>query len=140
MSTVRRAVLVLALAVCTILAGGLTARAAFSDAAARSTSITTNTITPPTSVTAVKNSCSSSRWMDVTISWQPSTSARIDGYAVTAYRSDGSVVPVGTTGTGGRSLRITLDKQNSASAVFTVTTTTSYGWSAESLSSAAITC
>ncbi|NYJ05072.1 hypothetical protein [Petropleomorpha daqingensis] len=140
MSTARRAVLVLVLAVSTVLAGGLAAEASFSESVGGSTSITTNAITAPTGVTAVKNSCSNARWIDVTISWQPSPSARINGYAVTAYRSDGQVTMVGTTGTGSTALRTTVDKLTGASTVFTVTTTTSYGWTAESLSSASITC
>jgi hypothetical protein len=136
---VRRAFLVLALAIATVLAGGLAARASFADSAGTSTAITTNTITAPTGVTAARNSCSNSRWFDVTLSWRPSGSARISGYAVTGYRDDGQVVRVGTTGTGSTSLTTTLDKKDGAVA-FTVTTTTTYGWSAESLPTASITC
>ncbi|HEV7211071.1 MAG TPA: hypothetical protein VGN47_05085 [Blastococcus sp.] len=113
--------------------GDVAAWASFSGSAGASTSITTNSITAPTGVTATLATCSNARWIDVTISWRPSRSARISGYAVTAYWDGGAGVPVGTTGTGSTSLTTTLDKQDGTSAAFTGHHHPTYGWSAESL-------
>lgn len=140
MSAIRRTVLVFAVAALTVLTGGAAAWGAFSDSAGSSTTIITNTITAPTGVTATKNSCSNQRWINVTVSWQASPSARISGYAVTAYGNDGQVLPIGTTGPGTTSLGTTLDKLSGTSVTFTVTTTTSYGWSAESPPTTTLSC
>ena len=104
--------------------------------------VTTAVVQPPTNVAAVLASCSNGRWMSVTVSWQPSTSARVSGYVVKAYRNDGQVTTVGQTDGAATSANTTVDKlgAGSTSVTFSVTTLTDYGWTAESTQSAQMTC
>lgn len=137
----RRAVATALLALVMLIGLGVPAEAAFSrQRALPTTSIATATMAPPTAVTARAASCSSGRWMTVTVSWSPSTSSRVTGYVITAYRSDGQVVTVGQTSGDSTSAQISVDKLDTgmASAAFTVTATL-LGWTAESAASA-ITC
>ncbi|MGY1641382.1 fibronectin type III domain-containing protein [Geodermatophilus sp. SYSU D00703] len=144
MNTVRRTVTVLVLTMVVVLVGSISASAAYRDTVTvGQVSVTTPTISAPATVSATKNSCSNARWMGVTVAWQPSTSSRISGYQVTAYRDDGRVYPVDTVGAGTTSVTTTLDKHDGpvTSYTFTVTTTTAYGWtSTESLRSGTVTC
>jgi hypothetical protein len=138
----RRTVLTALIALAIVIGLGVPAQAAFSkQRALPSTSIATATLTPPTKVSALLASCSNGRWMTVTVSWSPSTFSRVTGYVIQAYRSDGQVMTVGQTSAGSTSAQVNMDKFDTGltSAAFTVTATLS-GWTAESSSSATITC
>jgi hypothetical protein len=104
--------------------------------------VTTAVVQSPTNVKAELASCSNARWMSVTVSWQPSSSARVSGYQVKAYRNDGQVTTVGQIDGAATSANTTVDKlgAGSTSVTFTVTTLTDYGWTAESTQSAQMTC
>jgi uncharacterized protein (DUF58 family) len=104
--------------------------------------VATAVVQSPTNVKAELASCSNARWMSVTVSWQPSTSARVSGYLVKAYRNDGQVATVGQTDGAATSANTTVDKlaAGSTSVTFTVTTLSDYGWTAESTQSAQMTC
>ncbi|SFL71145.1 fibronectin type III domain-containing protein [Geodermatophilus ruber] len=143
--TIRKRIMtILGLVVAALLAGTVAASAAYKDTAALpQTSIATHVIAAPTGVEATRANCSNARWMDVTVTWQPSTSARISGYEIKAYRDDGRVFTVATTGTGTTSATTRTDKHEGAPTTytFTVTTLTSSGWtSPESLPSGSVTC
>jgi hypothetical protein len=121
----------------------LPANAAFSDRTnAVQTSVATTTVGAPGNVAAQLASCSNGRWMSVAISWTASSSSRVSGYLVKAYETGGQVAVVAQTDAASTGANITLDKLSpgTSSVSFTVTTRTSYGWSAESLPSGALTC
>jgi hypothetical protein len=135
-SVLRRGLLLLALAFVSVASNTLVASASYADSARVPTSIATGTVSAPTDVTVVRSSCSNGRWIEVTITCRASSTPRISGYAVTAYWADGQVAQLGTTGSGITSLVTTFDKHEGVPVACTVTTTTSYGWSAESLRAA----
>jgi hypothetical protein len=80
--------------------------------------------------------------MSVAVSWDDSTSPTVSGYAVKAYRSDGQVTTVAQFVDTTTTADTTVDKlsSGSTSVTFTVTTLTSYGWTAESSRSGQMTC
>jgi hypothetical protein len=91
-----------------VLAGGiLPASATFSDSVARTTTVSTATITPPTQVEA-KTICTTTVdpvsqatttvATDVKIEWWQSTSSRATGYRVTVHPAGGSAYTLATTG------------------------------------------
>jgi hypothetical protein len=134
----RRSALLLAIAVGTLV--GLTAnpaQAAFADKATMATlTIGTATIVPPGNV-QVSARCGD--WFSVAgISWNRSSSRDVTGYTVTAYRSNGNATVLGTTNGTTSSTNALI--ANGATYSFTVTTVTSYGWTAESTRTGTIRC
>ena len=105
-----------------------------------SMTVSTETVAPPTDVTAVVGSCSNGRWRSITVSWNPSASRGVSGYRVDAHRDDGSTVTVEETSA--TSTTTTLDKLSpgSTTVTFTVRTLTTYGWTAESAPTGSLTC
>jgi len=141
-SRVRRTAGTTLVALTIVIGLGVPAQATFArQRALPQTSVVTATVAPPTNVAAQVASCSNSRWMTVTVSWSPSTSSRVTGYVIKAYRGDGQVTTVGQTDAVTSSTQVSMDKFNTGltSAAFTVTATLA-GWTAESASSATITC
>jgi hypothetical protein len=140
---VRRAVSAGVLALAILSGPCLPAWATFSASAPLpQTRISTATIEAPTNVAALLNSCSNARWMSVTVSWTPSPTSRISGYSITAYRSGGSVTTVAQTDAATTSATVTVDKLSTGATtvVFTVTTMTAAGWTAESAQSGPLAC
>jgi hypothetical protein len=107
-----------------------------------SMSLTTRTVAPATNVTAVLSSCSNMRWMNITVSWTSSPTAGVSGYVVDAHRNDGASMTVARTSASTTSTATTVDKlsEGATTVTFTVTTQTSYGWTAVSASSGPLTC
>lgn len=143
MTGLRRTLALLTLTVAVVLAVTAPASANFSlTRFLASTTISTGSVDAPSGVNAVLASCSNGRWMSVTVSWSPSASPGVTGYAVTAYRSDGQVTTVAQTDAATTTANTTVDKLSagSTSVAFTVTTLTSYGWTAESARSGQMTC
>jgi hypothetical protein len=104
-------------------------------------SVATATVQPPMNVSAQLGSCSNGRWMSVTVTWDPSSSSRISGYTVRAYRSDGQASIVATTDSSTTSVTTTVDKLSTGSTTVTFTVTAQVsGWTAESLPSGPLTC
>jgi hypothetical protein len=140
---IRRTLAVVTLTIAAILATTAPAVASFGKARALPTmTISTGTVTAPANVSALLASCSNGRWMSVTVSWDPSASPKVSGYTVKAYRSDGQVSTVAQTNATTTTADTTVDKLSagSTSVTFTVTTLTSYGWTAESSRSGQMTC
>ena len=142
--TTRRLLVLLALTVAGVLGSGSTAaNATFADSAALpSTTVGTATVAAPANVTAELTSCSSTRWMPISVAWQPSASAGVKGYIVQARLSNGRLHAVDSTSATGTQATVMVDKfVGSATSVgITVTTLTSYGWTATSPRTSALTC
>jgi hypothetical protein len=147
-TTIRRWLLLPVIAVALVLAATTSANAAFSaQSSVALPAVSTLQVAPPTGLTIGASSCywthdPSTGWhymAQTKISWTATTTTRgVTGYVVTALRTDGSTLtslavdPTVTSVTG------TFD-----SALYvrvTVTTTTSYGWTAQTAPSQAITC
>ena len=135
MTRIRRSLLLLALTFAVVLAGaGSTApaQATFGDSAGVSLgTISTATVAAPTNVVGGLSCGRTSATMSVT--WQPSTSARVSGYLVTVYFSDGYVQTVQKAATD-TSWSASIDPYwvTVNSVRYSVTTQTDYGWTTES--------
>jgi hypothetical protein len=134
MNGIRRGLLVLGLTVATFAgAAGSTAPASatFADSAAVSTSTSTETVAPPTDVVGKLTCGRPSATMSAT--WKLSTSARVSGYLVSVYFSDGFVQTeqVSSTAT---SWSASIDPYwvTMYSVRYSVTTQTDYKWTKES--------
>ena len=136
MTTVRRLLVLLALIVAVVLGSGSTAaNATFADSTALpSTTVGTGTVAAPANVTARLWSCSSTRWMGIAVAWQPSASAGVSGYRIYASLSNGRTYAVGAVSATDTQATVTVDKfaGPATSVAITVTTLTSYGWTATS--------
>ena len=144
MTAARRLLVLLALTVVAVLGAGSTAaNATFSAAAALpGMTVGTGTVAAPGNVTAELMSCSNARWMGVEVGCQPSASQGVSGYRVQAHLSDGRTSTVAETGATATSVTAVVDKFSArpASVAFTVTTLTSYGWTATSPMTSALAC
>jgi hypothetical protein len=79
--------------------------------------------------------------LTVTASWPASGSRGVSGYLVNAHLYDGSVFPMVQTAPGTLFTSQTVDADNLAlQPRLSVTTLTSYGWTAETAQSAVLTC
>jgi hypothetical protein len=120
------------------------AQAGFADSAAVSTTIETLTVAAPTQVEA-KAVCvtipgTGGVKTTVQIKWRQSTSPDVSGYLIIAYPVDGPSYELAFTEATGRLLVSTDENLVSSSAQFTVTTLTTYGWTAESVRTEPLTC
>jgi hypothetical protein len=115
------------------------AQASFADSASRTTAITTATINAPTNVTGSLACGRSTATMGTT--WNLSTSARVSGYRVTVYFSDGFVqtAELGPTATSW-SAPIDIYFVTAFSVQYSVTTTTDFGWMTESARTGTFQC
>ncbi|WP_100498931.1 hypothetical protein [Geodermatophilus chilensis] len=142
--TTRRLLVLLALTVAVILGSGSTAaNATFADSTALpSTTVGTATVAAPANVTAELMSCSSTRGMRIAVAWEPSASAGVRGYLVQAYLSNGRTYAVDSTSATESQATVIVDKfaGPATSVALTVTTLTSYGWTATSPRTSALTC
>lgn len=136
----RRGAVVAGLFLALIVATTLPASAAFSASSAASTTITTVTVVAPDPVT-VTSRCTGINY-NATVSWTASTSANVTGYRVLAYLNNGTTSLVGTTDAATFSLPVssTSSTLSTYQPRITVTTLTSYGWTAESIPSAVLSC
>jgi hypothetical protein len=149
--TIRRSI-VLVLTVLTVLIGGSPAQASFATkTAALAANVTAITVAAPVTVTTSGTKCSTSyNWstgtttttLNAKVSWSASTTARgVTGYLVTAVFSDGTKYPVAQVAAPGTSIRGDFDAYYATQNIrVTITTLTSYGWTAESAASGVIKC
>ena len=143
MTGIRRTLSLLGLALAVVLgSAGATApaHASFGDTAnVRLATVATPTVAAPSAVTGSLTCGSRSATMAAT--WAKSTSARVSGYVVTVYFSDGFVqtVPKAATDTSW-SAPIELYYVTAAYVRYTVTTQTDYGWTKESASTGWFKC
>jgi len=130
MNGIRRGLILLGLTVAVVIGASVPASATFSEAVAVKTTISTTTVTPPGNLVG-KLTCGRPATMSAT--WSQSSTARVSGYLVSVYFSDGFVqtVQLGPTATSWSS---TIDPYyvTAYSIQYTVTTQTNYGWSKES--------
>jgi hypothetical protein len=130
MNGIRRGLILLGLTVAVVIGASLPASATFSEAVAVKTTISTTTVASPGNLVG-KLTCGRPATMSAT--WSQSTTARVSGYLVSVYFSDGFVqtVQLGPTTTSWSS---TIDPYyvTAYSIQNTVTTQTNYGWSKES--------
>jgi hypothetical protein len=134
MTTTRRIPVLIAVVAGVLFASGAAAQASFSDSAkvtASPMSIATGSVAAPASDPGSLTCRSTSATMALT--WTKSTSARVSGYLVTVYFSDGytQTVPLASTATSW-SQAIALYNVTAYSVRYSVTTQTDYGWTAES--------
>ena len=133
MSTTRR-ILVLLTLIGAILAGSSAAQASYADLA----TVTASPITIGTATVAVPTTGPGSLTCGRTtatmgLTWTKSSAARVAGYRVTVYFSDGYVQTVDKAATDTSwSQAITLYNVTAYAVRYTVTTQTTYGWTAES--------
>lgn len=112
--------------------------------AASSTNVSSNTSTTvagpgPNEMTTTTTTKSTT--LSVTASWTASASRGVNGYLVNAYLNDGTVYPMAQTGVGVLSTSASVDAGYlSYQPRLTVTTLTSYGWTATSAQTAVVTC
>ena len=142
MTAVRRSVLTLALAFAAVLGSvGSTApaQASFSDSGTVATAISTGTVAAPTNVVGSLTCGRSSATMGAT--WNLSTSARVSGYTVTVYFSDGFVQTV-ELGASATSWSAAIDPYfvTAFSVQYSVTTKRNYGWFTESARTGSFQC
>jgi hypothetical protein len=142
MTTIRRIALMLALTLTAILgSAGSTApaHASFSDSASRTTAITTATVTAPGNVVGSLACGKTSATMGAT--WNLSSTARVSGYTVAVYFSDGFVQKV-ELGASATSWSAAIDPYyvTAFSVQYTVTTKTDYGWIKESTRTGSFQC
>jgi hypothetical protein len=138
MNSIRRGLILLGLTAAVIVGVSVPASATYSESIAVRTTIATTTVAAPGNIVG-KLTCGRPATMSAT--WTQSASARISGYRVSVYFSDGFVqtVDLGPTAT---SWSITIDPYyvTAYSINYTVTTQTDYGWTKESAHTAAFQC
>jgi hypothetical protein len=146
MNGIRRGLLVLGLTVAVTLGtAGSTApaQATFADSAAVSTTISTGTVAAPTRVEA-KWVCTTTpegtTTTEVKIEWWRSTSPGVTGYLITVHEADGSSYELARVGPTDEIYYHADEQLYAAQPDFSVTTLTSYGWTAQSLMAEVSTC
>ena len=139
MTGLRRGLLLIA-AVLTVLVGfnPSTASAAFTDHADLGVSVGTLRVAAPTNLSTAGSVCTSDG-LELHLSWTKSSTDRVASYRVRAYTVFGINLTVGTVGATTSKVVADLGR-NSFGYSFTVTTVTSYGWTAESAQTATIRC
>ena len=130
MNRIRRGLILLGLTVAVIVGASIPASAGFGDSVAVKTTIATASVAAPGNVVG-KLTCGRPATMSAT--WSLSGTARVSGYLVSVYFSDGFVqtVQLGPTAT---SWSATIDPYyvTAYTINYTVTTQTTYGWTKES--------
>ena len=142
MNTPRRALLLIALVTGMLFASGAAAQASYADSATVNgtpLSISTATVAAPAAGPGSLTCRSSGATMS--LSWTTSTSARVSGYLVTVYFSDGYVQTVQMIATDTAwSQAIALYNVTAYSVRYTVSTQTDHGWVKESASTGWFRC
>jgi hypothetical protein len=138
MNGIRRGLILVVLTTAVILGASVPASATYSEAVAVKTTISTTVVAAPANVVG-KLVCGTPSTMSAT--WTKSTTARVSGYLVSVYFSDGFVqtVQLGATAT---SWSATIDPYyvTAYSIQYSLTTQTNYGWSKESPRTVAFQC
>jgi hypothetical protein len=122
--------------------GRTAAHASFKDPAALTPmSVGTATVAAPGNFSGTLTCGSGNNPATMAASWAASTSAKVSGYLVTVYFSDGytQTVQLGSTATGW-STQIGMYNVTAYSVQYAVTTQTTYGWTAQSARTAWFRC
>ena len=138
MNGIRRGLILLGLTVAVVLGASVPASATYAAAVAVKTTISTTTVAAPTNVVG-KLTCGTTATMSAT--WTKSTTARVSGYVVSVYFSDGLVQTVQLAGTA-TSWSSTIHPYyvTAYSIQYSVNAQTDYGWSKESPRTVAFQC
>jgi hypothetical protein len=146
MNGIRRGATVLALTTTVLIATAGTrapAQATFADSAAVSTTISTGTVAAPTQVEAkwlCTTTTEGTTTTEVKIEWWRSTSRGVTGYLITVHEVDGSSYELARVGPTDEIYYHADEQLYAAQPDFSVTTLTSYGWTAQSLMAEVSTC
>jgi hypothetical protein len=129
MTGIRRGLVLLGLTVAVVIGASVPASATYSEAVTVKTTISTTTVAAPANLVG-KLTCGRPATMQVT--WALSGTARVSGYLVSVYFSDGFVQNV-QLGASATSWSATIDPYyvTAYSIRYSVTTQTNYGWSKE---------
>ena len=138
MNGIRRGLLLLGLTVAVIVGASVPASANYSDAVVVRTTVNSTSVAAPGNIVG-KLTCGRPATMSAT--WSLSGTARVSGYLVSVYFSDGFVQTV-QLGPAATSWSATIDPYyvTAYSINYTVTTQTDYGWTKESAHTAAFQC
>jgi hypothetical protein len=138
MTGIRRALVLIGLTVTVIVGASVPASATYSEAVAVKTTINTATVAAPANVVG---NLTCGRTATMSANWAASGTARVSGYLVSVFFSDGFVqtVPLGPTATSW-SAPINPAYVALYSVQYSVTTQTDYGWSKESPRTATFQC
>src|ERR1700710_378445 len=138
MNAIRRALVVIGLLLTVVVGASIPASATFKDTVSVPTTINTMNVAAPTSVVG-KLACAATSTMSTT--WVKSTTARISGYVVSVYFSDGFIQTVQVPATA-TSWSATIDEYyvTAYTIQYTVTAQTDYGWTKETAKTAAFQC
>ncbi|MGK5173156.1 hypothetical protein [Geodermatophilus sp. CPCC 205761] len=150
MTTTRRALALLTLTLAVLVTATLPANAAFDDPApAVTATVGTLTVQPPTQVEA-KGLCTTTTdpatgavttTVQAKIEWWRSTSPGVTGYVVTAHLNNGASYVMARTDATADEVFDSADASHlQYQPRFTITTLTSYGWTAVSVRSGVLTC
>ena len=102
---------------------------------------TTSTVAGPGPNETTTTTTTKDTTLSVSASWPASGSRGVSGYLVTAHLSDGTLYPMAQTAAGTLSTNQTVDADSLAyQPRLSVTTLTSYGWSAQSALTGYVTC
>ena len=102
---------------------------------------TVTTVAGPGPLETTTTTTTKDTMLTVSASWPASASRGVNGYLVTAHLSDGTTYPMTQTAVGTLSTSQTVDADNLAyQPRLSVTTLTSYGWTAQSAISGYISC
>jgi hypothetical protein len=135
-------ILILSVLTVTVTAGAsVPAWAAFSrQRALPVTTIATTTVQPPAGVSSEGSWCNNGV-LYANFSWAPSPTAGVSGYSVRTYQTDGSSKVFAETDAAGTAVTgIYPSHGQAATTAITVTTRTSYGWTADSAKSPVPAC
>ncbi len=158
MTAIRRALFLTGCTCAVMIAAAIPASATFTDSVGVSTGVATGTVTAPTSIT-ISDYCGQTPnggyytadgqwvttyyyWYDATVTWPASTTARgVTGYRVMAHLNNGTSVVMAETDAATRTANARVDRWYlNYQARISVSTLTSYGWTAETPRSAVLSC
>ena len=138
MTRIRRGLVLLGLTIAVVIGASVPASATYAEAVTVKTTISTTTVAAPGNLVG-KLTCGRPATMSAT--WALSGTARVSGYLVSVYFSDGFIqtVQLGATAT---SWSATIDPYyvTAYSIRYSVTTQTNYGWSKETPLTGAFQC
>ncbi|MGY2079988.1 hypothetical protein [Modestobacter sp. SYSU DS0657] len=142
MTRLRRALVLLALTLAGVLGLTTIASAAFSGSTAPQTvTVGTTTVQPVTGLSTAGSYCTPDGRLEVRLSWNKSTTPRVTSYRIKATTLFGLVnVTAGTVNAGQTGFAANMGDTNWGGYSFTVTTTTDYGWTAESARTGTLRC
>jgi len=150
MSSLRRTLVLTLAALAVVLGLTSPAGAAFSGQAVLTSSVTALTVAPPTALSTGGTKCDSTynaatmtytTTLHAKVSWAASATRGVTGYVVSAVFADGSRYPVAQVAATATSITGDYDAYYATQNIrVTVTTLTSYGWTATSPMSGVIKC